>query len=312
MRFGIDLGGTKTEIVVLGSDDREIVRRRVPTPAHDYDAIVATIARLVAEVESELGTRGSVGVATPGARSRATGRMKNANSTVLIDRDFARDLEGAIGRPVRIANDANCFALSEAVDGAARAAGCVFGVIIGTGVGGGLVVDGRIVTGRNDIAGEWGHNPLPWPRDDERPGPPCYCGRSGCIETFVSGTGFAHDHRVRGGEPLDGPAIVSAARAGDGGARGTLERYVDRFARSLASVVNIVDPDAIVLGGGMSNVLEVTETLADRMRAYVFSDTFDTPIVRARHGDSSGVRGAARLWDDARGGALTFDSKPPG
>jgi len=297
VRFGIDLGGTKTEIVALDADDREVLRRRVSTPAHDYDSIVATIAALVATAERELGVAGRVGVATPGARSRATGRMKNANSTVLIDRDLAADLARALDRPVRIANDANCFALSEAADGAAVGALCVFGVIIGTGVGGGIVCDGRILTGRNDIAGEWGHNALPWPRDDERPGPPCYCGKAGCIETFVSGTGFRNDHRRQGGEALEGAAIVAAANAGATEARATLERYVDRLARALASVVNVLDPDAIVLGGGMSNVAHVYDALPQRMTPYVFSDTFETPIVRPLHGDSSGVRGAARLWD---------------
>ncbi len=299
MRFGVDLGGTKTELVVLGPDESEVLRRRVPTPARDYAAVVATIVTLVDDAERELGVRGSVGIGTPGARSRATGRMKNANSTVLIDRPFADDVARALGRPIRIANDANCFALSEATDGAASDVRVAFGVILGTGVGGGLVVDGRIVVGRNDIAGEWGHNPLPWPRDDERPGPPCYCGKSGCIETFVSGTGLQADYRRHGGAALDGAAIARAAAAGAADARATLERYMDRLARALATVVNVLDPDAIVLGGGVSNVADVYAALPEQMRAYVFSDTFETPIVPPRHGDSSGVRGAARLWDDA-------------
>jgi len=299
LRFGVDLGGTKTELVVLGPDESEVLRRRVPTPARDYAAVVATIVTLVDDAERELGVRGSVGIGTPGARSRATGRMKNANSTVLIDRPFADDVARALGRPIRIANDANCFALSEATDGAASDVRVAFGVILGTGVGGGLVVDGRIVVGRNDIAGEWGHNPLPWPRDDERPGPPCYCGKSGCIETFVSGTGLQADYRRHGGAALDGAAIARAAAAGAADARATLERYMDRLARALATVVNVLDPDAIVLGGGVSNVADVYAALPEQMRAYVFSDTFETPIVPPRHGDSSGVRGAARLWDDA-------------
>jgi len=216
---------------VLGPDESEVLRRRVPTPARDYAAVVATIVTLVDDAERELGVRGSVGIGTPGARSRATGRMKNANSTVLIDRPFADDVARALGRPIRIANDANCFALSEATDGAASDVRVAFGVILGTGVGGGLVVDGRIVVGRNDIAGEWGHNPLPWPRDDERPGPPCYCGKSGCIETFVSGTGLQADYRRHGGAALDGAAIARAAAAGAADARATLERYMDRLAR---------------------------------------------------------------------------------
>ncbi|GAC1302962.1 MAG: ROK family protein [Vulcanimicrobiaceae bacterium] len=300
VRFGVDLGGTKTEIVALADDERELLRRRVATPATDYEAIVATIARLVDGAERELGTRGSVGIGTPGTPSRQTGRMKNANSTVLNGRPFADDVAAALGRPVRVANDANCFALSEATDGAARRSGTVFGVILGTGAGGGLVAGGRIVVGRNDIAGEWGHNPLPWPHDDERPGPACYCGKAGCIETFVSGTGLQNDHRAHGGEALDGPTIARAAASGAPAALATLERYVDRLARALATVVNVFDPDAIVLGGGLSNVSAIAAALPARMRAYVFSDTFETAIVRPRHGDSSGVRGAARLWDEAR------------
>lgn len=299
MRLGIDLGGTKIEIVALAGDGSERLRRRVPTPRGDYDGILAAIVGLVADAEAELGACASVGIGTPGAPSRATGRMKNANSTVLIDRPFARDVAHALGRSVRIANDANCFALSETIDGAARGARVVFGVIVGTGVGGGIVVDGRIWTGRNAIAGEWGHNPLPWPRDDERPGPACYCGKSGCIETFVSGTGLEHDHRLRGGSERDGAAIVRAAAAGDARARATLARYVDRLARALATVVNVLDPDTIVLGGGLSNVPDLYAALPEAMRAYAFSDTFETRIVPPAHGDSSGVRGAARLWDDA-------------
>lgn len=298
MRFGVDLGGTKTELVALAGDGSESLRRRVPTPSHDYEAVVRTIAGLVEEAEGELGTRGSVGVGTPGAQSLRTGRLKNSNSTVLNDRPFAGDLAAALGRPVRIANDANCFALSEATDGAARELRTVFGIILGTGVGGGLVVAGRIVTGRNDIAGEWGHNSLPWPRDDERPGPPCYCGKFGCIETFVSGTGLQNDHRRTGGGAQGGAEIARAAACGDAHARATLERYVDRLARALASVVNVLDPDAIVLGGGLSKLADLYDALPQRMRAYVFSDTLETQILRPLHGDSSGVRGAARLWDD--------------
>lgn len=297
VRLGIDLGGTKTEIVALGPAGDELLRRRVPTQANDYDAIVATIAGLVDAAERDLGTRGSVGIGTPGTPSRATGRMKNANSTVLIDRPFPADIARALARDVRIANDANCFALSEASDGAARGERVVFGVILGTGAGGGIVVDGRIWEGRNGIAGEWAHSPLPWPRDDERPGPACYCGRFGCIETFVSGTGLASDHRRHGGEERGGAAIARAAAGGSSIAVATLERYVDRLARSLATVVNLLDPAVIILGGGVSNLSDLYTTLPPAMREYVFSDTFETPIVAPIHGDSSGVRGAAWLWE---------------
>jgi fructokinase len=305
MRIGIDLGGTKIEIVALGDAGDELVRRRVPSPAHDYAAIVETIARLVEDVERERGVRGSVGVGTPGIPSRASGLMKNANSTVLIGRPLERDLSERLQRPVRLANDANCFALSEAADGAARDADSVFGVILGTGVGGGIVIGGRPLVGANAIAGEWGHNPLPWPAAEELPGPPCYCGKRGCIETFLSGPGLARDHRVAGGAESDGAAIAAAAARGDPAARATLERYCDRLARSLATVIDVLDPDAIVLGGGVSNIAALYSELPRRLPAYVFSDAVATRVLAALHGDASGVRGAARLWDPAAGGAWT-------
>lgn len=270
MRIGIDLGGTKTEIVALREDGSEALRRRVPTPRDDYAATVAAIATLVAQAESELGTRATVGVGTPGAISSRTGTMKNANSTWLIGQPLHEDLERALGRAIRMTNDANCLALSEAADGAARDARCVFAVILGTGVGGGIAFDGRVHDGCNAIAGEWGHTPLPWPHDDERPGPQCYCGRSGCLETWLCGDAFAREtHR---------------------------ERYFDRLARGLAVVVDVLDPDVVVLGGGVSNAGGIVDELCERLPHYVFSDTFETRIVRALHGDASGVRGAARLW----------------
>jgi fructokinase len=304
MRIGVDLGGTKIEIVALGDAGDELVRRRVPSPAHDYAAIVETIARLVESVERECGTRGSVGVGTPGTPSRA-GVMKNANSTVLIGRPLERDLSERLERPVRLANDANCFALSEAADGAARDAGCAFGVILGTGVGGGIVVDGRALVGVNAIAGEWGHNPLPWPAAGELPGPPCYCGKRGCIETFLSGPGLARDHRAAGGGEEGGAAIAAAAALGDVRARATLERYYDRLARSLATVIDLLDPDTIVLGGGVSNMAALYDELPRRLPSYVFSEDVATRVLPARHGDASGVRGAARLWDPPAGRAWT-------
>ena len=301
MRIGVDLGGSKIEIVALDDGDAVRLRRRIATPAGDYEATVAAIAALVASAEAELGACASVGVGIPGAQSLRTGLIKNANSTVLIGRSLRADLERALERPVRLENDANCFALSEARDGAAAGAACVFGVILGTGVGGGLVVDGSVLRGRTAIAGEWGHNPLPWPRDDERPGPACYCGKFGCIETFVSGTGLRADHARATGTLLDGAAIARAAAAGDAAARATMSRYVDRLARALATAINIVDPDAIVLGGGASNIDDLPAAVVARLGAYVFTDAVETTVVRALHGDSSGVRGAAWLWPRTAG-----------
>ena len=295
MRIGIDLGGTKIEGIALADDGRELARRRIPTPRGDYDGTVAAIVGLVAELEESAGSRASVGIGTPGAPSRATGRMKNCNSTWLNDRPLPDDLSRALGREVRIANDADCLALSEATDGAAAGARSVFGVILGTGVGGGIVVDGRLLAGPNAIAGEWGHNPLPAPRDDERPGPPCYCGRRACIETFLSGPSFAADHRAASGRTASAEEVVALARLADANAQAALARYVDRLARALASVINLLDPDVIVMGGGMSNVDELYAEVPQRWDAHVFSDRVDTRLVRARYGDASGVRGAAWL-----------------
>ncbi|MEJ0067998.1 MAG: ROK family protein [Pseudomonadota bacterium] len=296
MRIGVDLGGTKIEAIAIDPAGRELARRRVPSPAQDYDAIVAAIAGLVDTLEGALGEIATVGVGIPGVTSPATGLVKNANTTVLIGRPFDRDLAARLGREVRLANDANCFAMSEAADGAAAGARAVFGVILGTGVGGGLVVDGRIVGGANAIAGEWGHNPLPWPTDDERPGARCYCGKQGCIETFLCGPGLARDFAQATGGALSAPEIVAAASAGEPAANAALERYEDRLARALATMINIVDPDVIVLGGGLSNLARLYETVPRRWADYVFSDAVNTRLSPARHGDSSGVRGAAWLW----------------
>jgi len=297
VRFGIDLGGTKIEALALAGDGREMHRRRVPAPRGDYDQTMRALLEVIAALERDTGARGTVGIGIPGAVSPATGLIKNANSTWLIGRPFHDDLSRALGRPVRLANDANCFALSEATDGAAAGAAVVFGVIIGTGTGGGLVVNGRVLPGANAIAGEWGHNPLPAPDDEERPGPECYCGRSGCIETFLSGPGLARDYIRHGGEDLT--AVEVAARAADGEPRATacLDRYERRVARALASVINIVDPDVIVLGGGLSNLDRLYRRVPELWGAHVFSDRIDTALRRAKHGDASGVRGAAWLWE---------------
>ncbi|MBL0290437.1 MAG: ROK family protein [Betaproteobacteria bacterium] len=295
-RLGIDLGGTKIEIVALDAQGRELLRRRVPTPQGDYAATVAAVAALVAGVELELGGRGSVGIGTPGSISRATGLLRGSNSVCLNGRPFRQDLANALGREIRITNDANCFALSEASDGAGAGAAVVFGAILGTGVGAGIVVRGVVLDGPNAIAGEWGHNPLPWPRDDERPGAMCFCGRPGCIETWVSGTGIERDHRQVAGAALKAPEIVARAAAGDAACAATLSRYEERLARALAHVINLLDPDVVVLGGGMSNVLRLYAEVPLLWGPWVFSDRVDTRLVRNLHGDSSGVRGAAWLW----------------
>jgi fructokinase len=299
IRVGIDLGGTKTEAIVLAGDGRELLRRRVLTPKDDYRGTIATIVALIHEVEAAVGATGTVGIGIPGAISPATGLVKNANSTWLIGQPLDRDLEQALGRPIRLQNDANCLAVSEATDGAAAGCDVVFAVIIGTGVGGGIVVHGRPLTGRNAIAGEWGHNPLPWPADDERPGPACYCGLHGCLETMISGPGLARDHRLVTGNNLRSEEIVAAANAGDAVAEATLRRYESRLARGLAHVINLLDPDVIVLGGGLSNLDRLYRHVPAQWSEWVFSDRVDTPLVKARHGDSSGVRGAAWLWQPA-------------
>ncbi|MCC7124411.1 MAG: ROK family protein [Acidobacteria bacterium] len=294
MRIGIDLGGTKIEAVALDGTD-EVVRRRILTPRHDYEGTVAAIVELVRDLETRCGPAASVGVGMPGTVSPATGLVKNANSTWLIGRAFDRDLAGAMGRPVRVANDANCFALSEATDGAGHGATVVFGVILGTGVGGGIVVRGEVIEGAHRIAGEWGHNPLPWPADDERPGPVCYCGRTGCIETFLSGPGWAARFEAQTGRVLRPDQIIKAAAEGDAAAEASVAAYADQLARALSTVINLVDPDVIVLGGGLSNIERLYTDVPARWGRYVFSDEVHTRLLPAVHGDSSGVRGAAWL-----------------
>jgi fructokinase len=306
LRIGIDLGGTKIEGLALGDDGRELDRRRMAAPRGNYDHSVRAIVELVTAIEVSVSRasmdtpatdgRASVGIGIPGAISRATGLIKNANSVWLIGRPLAEDLSRALNRPVRLANDANCFALSEATDGAAAGAAVVFGVIIGTGTGGGLVINGQLVEGANAVAGEWGHNPLPSPADDERPGPPCYCGRSGCIETFLSGPALARDYIALGGEDLSAADVALRADRGDPRAIECLERYERRFARAIATIINVVDPDVIVLGGGLSNIARLYENVPRLWAPHVFSDRVVTRLVRARHGDASGVRGAAWLW----------------
>jgi len=294
-RLGIDLGGTKIELIALDRAGNECWRQRIATPQGDYVGTIEAIVGLVGSAETALGGRGRVGIGTPGAISPVTGRLRNSNSTCLNGQPLREDLEARLQRPVRIANDANCFALSEATDGAAAGAECVFGVILGTGVGGGVVVRGSVLTGPNAIAGEWGHNPLPWPQADEIPGPACYCGKSGCIETWLSGPGLAADHQRVTGHALNAEVIAARAVAGDAACMETMHRYTDRLARSLAQVINIFDPDCIVLGGGLSNLSCVYEQVPALLGRYVFSDCVRTPVVPPRFGDSSGVRGAAWL-----------------
>jgi len=298
MRIGIDLGGTKIEAIALESDHRELARRRVPTPRHDYDATLRTMVDLVGAIEQQAGQRGTVGVGIPGTISPASGLVKNANSTWLIGRPLGVDLPARLERPVRFANDANCFTLSEATDGAAAGMHIAFGVIVGTGTGGGVTIDGRVLDGRNAIAGEWGHNPLPWPHPGEWPGPSCYCGRTGCIETFLSGPGLSRDYLSATGRALDSTAIVERVAAGEADAEAALARYDERMARALASVINLLDPDVIVFGGGMSNIERLYANVPRLWDPFVFSDRVDTRLVRALHGDSSGVRGAAWLWEE--------------
>ncbi len=303
-RIGIDLGGTKIEGLMLDGAGHELARRRIATPRGDYTAIVQALARLVRQLEADgglpPGAQPSVGIGIPGAISPATGLVKNANTTELIGHAFDADLSEALQRPVRLENDANCFALSEAVDGAGKGAGVVFGVILGTGVGGGLVVDGKIIPGRHRITGEWGHNPLPWPSAEElAKAPACYCGRAGCIETWVSGPGLAKDHERHTGKVMPAEEIM-ADMAKDDAAMASYRRYLSRLARGLAHLVNILDPDLIVLGGGMGQISQLYRDLPDAMRAHVFSDVFATPILPPRHGDASGVRGAAWLWGGPR------------
>jgi fructokinase len=301
MQIGIDLGGTKIEGIGLEADTLLAVRRRVTTP-RNYAGTIDAIADLVAELEREAGRSGSVGVGIPGVVRHATGLVKNANSTWLNGRPLREDLAGRLGREVRIANDANCFALSEAVDGAAAGRPIVFGVIIGTGTGGGIAANGQVLIGTNAISGEWGHNPMPWPEADEWPGPSCYCGRTGCIETFLSGPGLSRDHQAATGEALEAVLIAARAASGDPAAVQSMVRYEGRLARALASVINVVDPHAIVLGGGLSNIERLYARVPRLWTPFVFSDHVATVLLRAQHGDSSGVRGAAWLWSSGETG----------
>ena len=292
IRIGVDFGGTKIEAAALDADGAFQARVRAPNPG-EYEAARKVVGDLVAEVEKQAGATGSIGIGTPGSISPKTGLMRNSNSLYLNSRPFRQDLEKTLGRPVRMANDANCLALSEAMDGAAAGAGTVFAAILGTGCGGGLVANGRLIEGRNGVAGEWGHNPLPWPRADELPAPKCWCGKPGCLELYISGTGLKTDYA---GPAANAQTIVERARTGEPKATAALDRYIDRLGRALATVVNLVDPDAVVLGGGMSNVEELYARVPASVADYIFSDVFETPITAAAHGDSSGVRGAAWLW----------------
>jgi predicted NBD/HSP70 family sugar kinase len=294
-RIGIDLGGTKTEIAAFDADGTERLRRRAPTPSGDYAATLSLIAALIHDAERELKTTVSIGIGTPGALSPSTGLMRNSNSTCLNQQSLKIDLQRVLGREVRLANDANCFALSEAIDGAAAGAVSVFGVIIGTGVGGGIVINGKLIDGPNAIAGEWGHNPLPWPEDNERPGALCYCGKRGCIEMFLSGPGLARDY-AQHGTVISAEEIVARCTS-EAAAEQTLVRYEHRLARALATVINVLDPEVIVLGGGLSNIARLYKNIPALWGKWVFSDTVRTRLTRNRHGDSSGVRGAAWLWN---------------
>jgi fructokinase len=296
MRIGVDLGGTKIEAAVIDPEGRLRLSRRMATPAGDYAGTIEAVRALVAEIEAVLGRSCPVGIGMPGSLSPGTGLVRNSNSTCLNGRRFDRDLGRALARPLRFANDANCFALSEAIDGAAAGAALVFGVILGTGVGGGIVANGRLLTGANAIAGEWGHSPLPWPGDAERPGPSCYCGKQGCNETFLSGPGLARDHRAATGEALDAALIAARAEAGDAGAEASLARYEDRLARGLAVVINLLDPDVIVLGGGLGRIGRLYRNVPRLWGSYVFADSVTTRLLPPSHGDASGVRGAAWLW----------------
>lgn len=298
MRIGIDLGGTKIEAIALADDGGELARKRVSTPAGDYAAILEAIVQLIDDIETRTGQSGSIGIGTPGSLSPSSGLLRNSNSVCMNGMPVLEDLQTRLQRPVRIMNDANCFALSEATDGAAAGAEVVFGVIIGTGTGSGIVVRGHALNGPNAIAGEWGHNPLPWPRDEERPGLPCFCGKHGCMETFVSGPGMQRDYLAHGGEALKAQDIVQRAGQGETLAEQCLRRYEDRLARGLAHVINIIDPHVIVLGGGMGNIQRLYRNVPELWKQYVFSDRVATRLVPPRFGDSSGVRGAAWLWND--------------
>jgi fructokinase len=296
MRIGFDVGGTKIEVLALDDEGVVRLRRRVPTPRGSYEATIRTIADLAADFTRELQVPCTIGIGIPGAISPASGLVKNANSVWLNGKPLQQDLERLIGQPLRLSNDANCFALSEATDGAATGASVVFGVIVGTGTGGGIVANGRLLDGPHRIAGEWGHNPLPWPEPDEWPGPACYCGRTGCIETFLSGPGLARCYHLRTAEEIDATEVVRRAEQNEPAAVDVLAKYEHRMARALASIINLLDPDVIVLGGGLSNVSRFYSSVPALWAPFVFSDRVATPLVRAAHGDASGARGAATLW----------------
>ena len=296
MRIGIDLGGTKIEGIALSDEGDELHRHRIPTPQSDYKSTLHSINQLVQQIETAVDDRGSIGICTPGSLSPSTGLLRNSNSVCMNGEPVLTDLQELLQREVRIANDANCFALSEATDGAAKNAGVVFGVIIGTGTGAGVVIDKKILLGANAIAGEWGHNPLPWPEDSELPGAECYCGKLGCIETWLSGPGIVRDHELYNNEFIDAETLDSKARFGDEEANDTMQRYEDRMARSLAHIINVLDPDVIVLGGGMGNIKRLYNNVPAIWGQYVFSDKVVTQLLPPLHGDSSGVRGAAWLW----------------
>jgi len=297
MRLGIDLGGTKIAAIVLAGDGRVVWETRTATPRGDYAATIDAIAALVGAGESAAGATCTVGIGMPGAISPATGLVKNANSTWLNGQRLQQDLERRLSRTLRMANDANCLAVSEAADGAAAGQRVVFGVILGTGTGGGVAIDGQAWIGRNAIAGEWGHNPLPWPRDEERPGPACYCGQRGCLEVFLSGPGLAADARARSAVERSATDVAAAALSGDAAAVAAMDAWLDRLSRALATVINVLDPDTIVVGGGLSSIAALYSEVPKRWGAYTFSDRVDTALVPAKFGDASGVRGAARLWE---------------
>ncbi|MGF7179649.1 fructokinase [Tunturiibacter psychrotolerans] len=301
MRIGIDLGGTKIEALAIDDRGAELARHRVDTPRDDYEATIKAMVALVHRMEAETGKTGTVGAGIPGTISRVTGRVKNANSTWLNGQPFHKDLTAALGREVRVANDANCLAVSEATDGAAAGVRFVYGVILGTGCGGGVALEGCVHDGPNGVAGEWGHNPLPWPKPEESPGPACYCGKRGCMEMWVSGTGIARDYKNVTGTAKTTREIVADFAAGDRVASETIERFEDRLARGLSNVINILDPDVIVIGGGVSRVEHIYGALPKLLPQYVFGGEASTPIVQAKYGDSSGVRGAAWLWPNRRG-----------
>lgn len=296
MRIGIDLGGTKIEVLAMDRGGKELVRHRIDTPRDDYDATLAAMVGLVQQIERETGTKGTVGAGIPGCVSSVTGLVKNSNSTWLNGRPVDRDLSAALGREVRVANDANCLAVSEATDGAAAGKRVVFGVILGTGCGGGVAIDGHVHAGPNGVGGEWGHNPLPWARPEELPGPECYCGKLGCLEMWISGTGVARDHKIVTGKEKTTREIMEGFHAGDPEAAATVARFEDRLARGLAHVVNTLDPDVLVFGGGLSKIDYLYREIPRLLPKYVFGGEVATPVLQAKYGDSSGVRGAAWLW----------------